>query len=682
MRRLISALGLVAALAALGAVLVTATLVDRRPPSIEGVALSATVGDDRLAQTITAIDIDFSEAVREAGVERRFRIDPYVAGAFTWDGSTLIFTPSARLPQATEFTVSVEPGYEDLAGNVATAGLDLWAFRTVGAPEVVAATPADGSAGVPVDAVLELEFDRLMDTAAVEAAITVDPPASIRATWSGSSVRLAFEPALEFGTAYTVEVGSGAADTAGNGLPEPYSTSFTTVDAGIAVLGTVPRDGVAGVSVDTPIVVSFDAPIAFGSVQNALTITPRVVGSFVFDAITTDDPAASPALGPDASVRLVFRPAGPLPEHTTFTVTLASVIQRAGAPGVVAEGRTWSFTTGARAASAQNQIAFLSDRTGLRSVWLMNPDGTNPRQLTAGLAPVSAYALTLDGRVAGTSSAGTVEVLELENGDITRMTDTRYREYAPVFTPDDRWVLVGRRDRAGADLGWWLVPMPGNLEPERRVVPDGAPPLGSADAAGPGLAGIGDDSPWLGRSAFDPTGRWILLVDATGAVRLVDLAPPEDPTTPVVSSVGLTSGTSASWQPTSSRFVLTAAGTSGRSAVWAVALDGSPVAVGGSDGAAAPVAVGPGGLLATTSVDAGGRSIVLLVRPDGSSDDYATSPVFDPRWPVFSPDGGSILFGRSHALRPDDPAGLWRLDLATGAIDQISPDGAWPRWLP
>lgn len=683
MRRLISALGLIVALGALGAVLVTATLVDRRPPSIVGVALSATVGDARLAQTIAAIDIDFSEDVREAGVERRFRIEPYVAGAFTWDGSTLIFTPSARLPEATEFTVTIEPGYEDLAGNVATAGLEPWVFRTVGAPTVVAATPIDGTAGVPVDAVLEIEFDRLMDTAAVEAAITVDPPASVRATWSGPIVRLAFEPALDPGTTYEVRIGTAAADTAGNALPVPFTTRFTTVDAGLAVVDTVPHDGVAGVSVDTPIVVTFDGPIAFGSIRDALTITPRVVGSFVFDAIPADDPTTSPAPGTDASARLVFRPAGPLPEHTTFTVTLAPVIERSGSPGVVAAGRTWSFTTGARATSAQNQLASLSDRTGLRSVWLMNPDGTNPRQLTAGLAPVSAYALTLDGRFIATSTAGIVEILELASGDVDRLTDPEHREYAPVFSPDDRWVLVGRRDRAGADLGWWLVPMPGNLEPQRRVIADGAPPLGSAVAAGEGLVGIGEATPWIGRSAFDPSGRWLLLVDALMGVRLLDLEPGSEASEPiVVTPVRLSADSAAAWRPSAGGFVVQGYGPTDTQAVWAVGLDATATAIAGTDNAVGPVGLGPRGELAITVADAALRLSVLIVQPDGTTVRYASSPVFDARWPVFSPDGSAVLFGRTHALRPDDPAGLWRLDLATGAIDQISPDGAWPRWLP
>jgi len=97
MRRLISLVSIVVALVGLALVLYNATLVDRKPPVVVEVSLSAPVGDARLAQTLTAIDIEFSEPVKTTTVEARFRIEPYVAGAFVWDGTTAIFSPSAKL---------------------------------------------------------------------------------------------------------------------------------------------------------------------------------------------------------------------------------------------------------------------------------------------------------------------------------------------------------------------------------------------------------------------------------------------------------------------------------------------------------------------------------------------------------------------------------------------------------
>jgi len=73
-RRVISLGSLLLAVVALALVLVNATLVDRRAPSVAGVSLSATAnGDGTLAQTVTSIDIQFSEPVKTGSVERRFR---------------------------------------------------------------------------------------------------------------------------------------------------------------------------------------------------------------------------------------------------------------------------------------------------------------------------------------------------------------------------------------------------------------------------------------------------------------------------------------------------------------------------------------------------------------------------------------------------------------------------------
>ncbi|MEO7664593.1 MAG: Ig-like domain-containing protein, partial [Candidatus Limnocylindrales bacterium] len=231
MRRLISLVSAAVALLALGLVLYNATLVDRRAPAVSRISLSAPANGDRVAQTLTAIDIEFSEAVRRSTVVERFRIEPYVAGAFSWDGTTAIFTPSAKLPGDTEFAVRIEPGFADLIGNVADAGVEPWTFRTVGPPTVVQAAPAEGESGLAMDGTIQLDFDRLMDTASVETAIRLDPPVAAHATWSGETVQLAFDGGLRFGTTYTLTVGSGAADTGGNRLREPFVMHFTTVAA-------------------------------------------------------------------------------------------------------------------------------------------------------------------------------------------------------------------------------------------------------------------------------------------------------------------------------------------------------------------------------------------------------------------------------------------------------------------
>lgn len=683
--RIVSVASVLIGVVALIVVLYNATLVDRRAPTIAGVTLSAPVaGDQVLAQTLTAIDIRFSEPVLQSSVERRFRISPYVAGTITWDGATTaIFTPARKLPADTEFTVSIAPGYEDLAGNVATEGLVAWTFRTIGPPAVIDALPADGESGVPVDGPIVLRFDRLMDTGAVEQALDVDPAVPVRAAWSGQEVRLEPQGNLRFGTTYTVTVGTGAADTDGSRLREPFIVRFTTVDAGLRALSLVPAPDVAGVSVRSPVAIVFDAAIDPDSVQDALHLTPDVGGQTSVVELPSDESAdARDPAGREARLRvLVFTPSTPLAAHTTYTVTLEPVVTRRGG-AEVAEGRTWTFTTGQPTPSAQNQIGFLTARGGVRNVWLMNPDGSNPRQLTSELVPVSGFAASGDGSLVAWSAGGRVRVMRIDGSDERAMTPDDRFEYAPVFAPDGRSLLLARRDATGADLGYWLEPLPGVLDRDaRQVLADGAPPLGSDLLTGEGIEASDGVPVWAPRAAFDASGERLLVTTATGAVRLVDLAD-DGPDGFVVRELDLVAASSPAWSVAGDRFLLVAAEAGGTAtSLWGIDRDGRPERLGEAAGSSAASA---DGFVACLVRDGDGVTHVAVRRPSTDDEPHALtagSGLFD-RWPSFGPGSETIIFGRVTPQADGRSAGIWTVNRFTGQLRQLSTDGAYPRWLP
>lgn len=690
-RRTVEAIVTLVAVGALALVLLNATLVDRRPPSVVRISLSATAnGDDHTAQTLTAIDVEFSEPVDRASVERLFRIEPYVSGTITWDRDTVaIFTPARSLPSATAFTVAVAAGFSDLAGNAAPGDAAPFTFQTLGPPVVTTAAPADGVAGVATDTTVTLTFDRLMDTGSVEAAIAIRPAAGYRSSWAGPDLTLTFAPPLDFGTTYSVTVGSGAADTDGSHLAAPFGTSFTTVEAGLAIRATVPAGGTAGIGIRTPIVIAFDGAIDPASVGGALRITPQVAGDTRVEDLPTDVPGTSsnvasgaPSTAPPgpagAGAVLVFVPSGPLAPHTTYTVQLGPVVRRAGSPGQVAPGQTWTFTTGGPTTSAQNQISFLSSRSGIRNVWLMNPDGSNPRQITTELAPVGEYDVSSDGRTIVYESAGVVTRMRLDGSDASRVTASSHFEYAPALSPDGTEVLVGRRDATGADLGFWLVPLsnaPAGTR-ERQVAPDGAPQLGSSTLAGDGLVAGADASAWSRHATFDPTGRWLLLVDALGRVLRVDLAGP--PATSVPEDLGLSAPLAPpTWDPALGAFLLGARGAAGSGVMRIPTVSPSSLVF---------PAAGP----AAAAADGG---IATLMAPYGTHIGYSATAASPPqsltsgtdladRSPTFSPDGTTLLFGRVLVGAPDRSAGIWLSGLDGRDLRQLSTDGADARWLP
>lgn len=684
MRRLISLVSAIVALVGLGFVLVNATTVDRRPPSIKTIALSASAGDPRLAQTVTAIDIEFSEPVKPASAEARFRIDPVVDGAFTWNGATAIFTPSRKLPQDTTFTISMAPGTEDLEGNIDPTGLEEWTFATVGPPVVLRTTPTDGSGGVPLDGTIDLFFDRLMDTASVEKAISIEPSVPVAPAWRGSVVSLTLGPDLLPGTRYTLTIGGEAADTGGSRLGAPFRMTFVTVGAGLAIVTAIPADGVAGIGIGSPIAVRFDGPIDPASTPGALHLTPSVDGTF--RVVSLDGDGSGPGASPNSTGgnTLVLVPSTPLAPHTTYTVTLDPIVSRLGDATAVTLGRTWSFTTGAPTASGQNQIGFLSARGGVRNVWVMNPDGTNQRQLTTELLPVTSFDATADGARVVYAAGGVIQAMAIDGSGLRRLTESDGRlEYAPMMVPDGSAVIVARRDPNGADLGYWYVPLPGSSSDERQLLGHGAPTPDSTTLVGDGLEAAGGSPAWIPRIAFDPSGRTALLVTATDEVQLIDLGAPEQSETPSPPlRLALSATSDPAWAAARAAFVLVAAPASGgEPAVISIDTRGGAVPIAGTTGATGPIDVSSTGSLAFMIRQPDGQVRLRVISISNVVRDIDPLLGREDRWPSSAPDGLSLLISRVLAVDPTVSDGIWRVDLPTGTSRRLTVDGAYARWI-
>ncbi|UCE39280.1 MAG: right-handed parallel beta-helix repeat-containing protein [Thermoplasmata archaeon] len=77
----------------------------------------------------TTISISFSEPMNKDDTEDAFSITPAVSGVFTWEGTTLIFTPNAPLTAKTQYNVSISTN----AKNLNSISLDdnyNWSFIT------------------------------------------------------------------------------------------------------------------------------------------------------------------------------------------------------------------------------------------------------------------------------------------------------------------------------------------------------------------------------------------------------------------------------------------------------------------------------------------------------------------------------------------------------------------------
>src|SRR5438093_919830 len=150
---------------------------------------------------------------------------------------------------------------------------------------------------------------------------------------------------LPLKTAFTLTVGTGVTDVAGNALAQTFVSTFTTASPDAIpprVAAVIPADGATEVSVATAIQVTFTEAIDTGTISPASFAvtagTTPVAGSFVF-------------LNGNASVR--FTPSAPLPFGTRVSLALTGAITDLAGNGLadaarnpLAQPLTFAFTTG------------------------------------------------------------------------------------------------------------------------------------------------------------------------------------------------------------------------------------------------------------------------------------------------------------------------------------------------
>jgi hypothetical protein len=102
---------------------------DLDPPRVVGVAPAGRV------DVWSVVEVIFSESMDQGSVEAAFSIAPPIAGRFAWDAgsTTLRFLPERPLPYEESFTVAVDAGARDLAGNALAAPV-AFAFSTIPQP--------------------------------------------------------------------------------------------------------------------------------------------------------------------------------------------------------------------------------------------------------------------------------------------------------------------------------------------------------------------------------------------------------------------------------------------------------------------------------------------------------------------------------------------------------------------
>ena len=664
----------------LAGVLYLASTVDGRPPTVVGVTLTQTLADEpTIGLTTTSLEVSFTEPVGTTSAEEALAIEPAVEGSVSWSGTVMIFTPREPLSVATTYTVMIEAGVEDLAGNRMTDPPEPFVFETTGPPEVVETVPADGASDVALEGPIDLRFSTLMDTASVEAALRLRPAFPHEVRWSGQLLEIVPTEPLRPETDYRVEIGDDAFDVSGVALGEPVSLTFRTLAPGLDLSLLVPSDGTDGIAQTSPIAVFFDRPIDPDSLSDdVLTITPAVAGSIDLVDELGNEPA-----GPGDGRVLRFTPSGPLPANTTFEVLLASGVTGQGGGGL-AEPVSWSFTTGAPHTTLSNQITFLTDRAGVANLWAMNVDGTAAHQLSTELTAILDYAVSPDGNSFVVGDGRRLVMVDADGSNRRVLTEEGFLEFDPTYAPNGQRLAFARGDAAtGLGLGIWERPIPGDASPI-EVPPDATPtesPIASGDQ--------GETPNWLRAPRYAPDGEAIAFVDASGSVGIVELA------SDTVIRVGYDAQAPPLWLPDGSAVLLT--GRTGgpgaqvpRLAAPVAPLEpGSDATVGVLDRSGGAVEeTGFGDIATAAAVASDGR--IAYMRGDGSlriTDDPGEAG----RVPALL--SGERIGAAAFAPGEDalvvvvlgseaEQGSIERIELGSNVRDVLANDGWRPRWLP
>jgi len=684
--------------AALVAILYYASTVDGRPPTVRDISLTQHLtADAEVALTTSSVEVDFSEPVEHASAQAAFSISPAVPGSFSWSSTTLTFTPEARLPLRTSFTILIAPGISDAAGNEMATAPAEFRFETVGNPSVGDTDPADAADEVPLDSLIAIDFSTLMDTASVAEALRLAPTTEFRLRWSRERLTIVPTNTLQPNRRYTVTIGVSARDQAGTPLAEPFSLSFRTVASQLSAETIVPASGVEGVAIGSTIAVVFDRPLDPDSVDDdLLTITPDVAGSI--DVMVAPGAAG---LRDDGLRVLRFQPSAPLEPNTTYDISIGPGLLGADGVGLPA-GLAWSFTTGAPTVTLSNQVVFLSDRAGIVNLWAMNPDGTNERQLSAELSPITEYSIAPDGRSFVVGDGASI-VWQKADGSARRLlTEAGAVEYDAAYAPDGSSITYGRIAPGPDGHGLWSRRADGS-HPQPIPLPDEAPPTPRATTSPNAPVAL------LRAPRLSPDGSALAFVDDAGRVAILDLE------TDRLSTASFVALTAPLWQPDGAAVLV-----SGLAAGPGVELPeyerGTPVpvldpasmqldarGVAGlrvvrlDRGASSVVQAAFGSGATRPTVD--GRGLVAYLRLTGAStaegrlfvtddirdpgDELQATPAAHAATAAFAPEPDVILIGLLAGPGDDQrSAGVWLLDLRSGRAEQLSDDGWLPGWLP
>jgi Bacterial Ig-like domain/Beta-propeller repeat len=292
-----------------------------------------------VARTAAVVAV-FNEAMDKAATQAAFSLkrtsdNSVVAGAFSWYGNALIFSPSSPLANGTQYSATVSTAAKDLYGNT-LATPEAWHFTTATQPLITSVSPANGATEAFTNTVAVAVFDTAMDKPSAQGAFSLkrtSDNSSVAGAFSWYGNALIFKPGarLREGVQYTANVSTAAKDLAGHPLPATRTWRFTTTNRPI-IESTSPASGTTGVAPGSAVVVAFTEAMDKPSAQEAFSLKRTSDNSPVAGAFSWYGNA------------LIFSPTSALSSSTGYTASESSAAKDLNGNALL-NPMTWRFTT-------------------------------------------------------------------------------------------------------------------------------------------------------------------------------------------------------------------------------------------------------------------------------------------------------------------------------------------------
>ena len=320
--------------------------------------------------TVTPQTFFLTDATTLQTIPGTLQVDPL--------GFTASFVPQQPYGVGRTINVALTSGIQSLAQNPFQA--QGFSFTTVFAsesqgPSLVAVSPANGATGIPLNSVLELEFNEPLGIISAVNGLRLqagvaDVPGAVALSDGDKRVTFTPQSALAANTVYSIVTTAQLTDVSGNPMVNPGTTTFTTGAAADTTTLTVtqvsPANFATGVPTNAVIRVQFSkAIVPFTATSTDFLVQPSIPGA------TTGPPIPGTVAVSADALSATFTPSSPLRPSTEYFFSLFGITDLAGQAlnnGLIGvTGFTSNFTTatGPQVAPAVTAVSPPNGATGV-----------------------------------------------------------------------------------------------------------------------------------------------------------------------------------------------------------------------------------------------------------------------------------------------------------------------------